>query len=208
MRIRYLVLFVVFFTLFTVSGWAGLISINNAGFENPVPAAGWTGTGIAGAMNQVAGLSAHEGTRYLFIDNGTESQVLGDSLLTSTSYSLVVWVGLRGDLICRLTGCVATPTIELFAGTTSLGTASGTLPTAGTFSPYTLNFTTGASVPNGLLRIVLSATRAETNFDAVSLNAGGTPPTDPSGVPEPSAMVLLAAGLVGLITRHKMAKVA
>jgi Carbohydrate binding domain/PEP-CTERM motif len=212
MRLRCVGLLVALFAFSTASGWASLITITNSSFEGPViaagfsaPATGWTigGAGLAGAMTPGSGvLGAENGSQYLYINDGTESQVLAATLQANSTYTLSVWVGLRNDAPCVAFPCVLSgTTIQLFAGSTLLATATGAPPDPGTWSEYQGTVVTGSSDPSlgQALKIVLSASAAQTEFDNVTLNQS-------SNVPEPSAIFLFATGLVGLIARRRMTR--
>ena len=67
-------------------------------------------------------------------------------------------------------------------------------PANGTFSLVTLpQFTTGATVTPGLLKIVLDSDAGQTNWDLVKLDATGA-----AAVPEPSTLLLLGSGLAAM----------
>jgi hypothetical protein len=94
-------------------------------------------------------------------------------LTALTQYTLVVYVGQRADY--PLSGYL----ISLDAEGHVLTSASSPVPGAGTFSPVTVSFLSGASNPDlgGTLSIVLAATGyAQAEFDAISLDASGGRP--------------------------------
>jgi len=121
------------------------------------------------------------GNTLAFVLDGTLEQDLG-ALAPDTTYSLTVEVGDRADQF--LTGDYS---ISLDSGSTVMCTSSGTDASIapGTFAQETCSFTTGSSVPAGDLMVLLSGIGGEAQFTDVAVNA-----------PEPSSIVLLAAGLM------------
>jgi hypothetical protein len=122
---------------------------------------------------------------------------LTTDLASATTYTLTVSVGLR-NLESQSFGGV----IELLAGSTVLESYnSGTVPTAGNWSVWTLTYDSGSSNPlaGQALGIELMSTTNQTAFDGVFLN-------DASDVPEPAMFALVGAGLLGLVTRRRFAK--
>jgi hypothetical protein len=196
--------------------FANAITVQNASFEitNPLdtscgsgcaynlgPIPDWTITPAGPAdpithLNQLGSfqpgsldyLALPDGPTVAYSDGGTISQTLtGTTLLANTVYVLSVDVGHRldrGELVL-----VTDYSIALYAGDTLLNSfsASNGLIPIGTFANETLTFTSGATVPTGDLRIVLSSAGLQTNFDDVTLAATDTP--------EPASLTLLAAGL-------------
>jgi hypothetical protein len=125
-----------------------------------------------------------DGSIVAFSNGGTISQMLAASLTANTTYMLSVDVGHRLD------GLVTDYSIALYVGNMLLaslpaGTSNSAI-TPGTFADETLTFTSGSKVIAGDLRIVLTSTGAQTDFDNVRLTAA---------TPEPSSLSLLAGGL-------------
>jgi hypothetical protein len=108
------------------------------------------------------------------VDGGASiSQTLAATLTALTQYTLVVYVGQRADY--PLSGYL----ISLDAGGHVLASASSPIPAAGTFTPVTVNFLSGASNPDlgGTLSIVLATTGyAQAESDAISLDGSGGRP--------------------------------
>lgn len=92
------------------------------------------------------------------------------------------------------------PVIQLYAGATLLGTATGTLPGQNAWSTYTLQYVAPSSPASGQLEIRLSYNALSTSlvnqvqFDNVQLTA----------VPEPTSIASLGVlGLGGLLLRRR-----
>jgi hypothetical protein len=179
-----------------VASWGGTITVNNPSFELPscgttgpvtCSATDWTANGVAGDfLPPSTETGAIVGSQYAFTTGGASlTQDLLTPLLASTEYELTVWVLNRGCV-----GCVFDPVAELLAGSTVLGEASGTTPSSGAWTEWTLSYTSPASgAPVGLdLSIELTSAANQGDFDLVGLQT----------VPEPSSMLLVGAGLLGL----------
>ena len=226
-------LFIILFV--AVSGvWGGAITIQNPSFESPlcgttapaycqpqywkttesIPA---NGGGDAEAFMPEAGVwnSIPNGTQVGY-SNGpgdTLSQVLSDSVLANTTYTLSVWVSEQGDIPSTFS-----PVIELLAGSFTLigltasnpegnvaPTETGAAGTPYNWVDWTATYTSGASggAIGQPLKIYLSAGGIQTDYDELSLTSTWN---DPNGVPEPAVFVLVGAGLLGLLTRSRFAK--
>jgi hypothetical protein len=127
---------------------------------------------------------------------GVLEQVLTTDLAANTTYVLSVDVGLRNNEVNTFGGIV-----DLYAGTTLIGTATGATPTFGNWVDWTLTVNSaswGAEVGQPL-EIYMSSSTNQTSFDDVTLNAT-------SAVPEPAVFALVGVGLLGLVTRRRFAK--
>lgn len=163
-----------------IRGDARMLTIENAGFEEDTygdgghsgVATGWTVTGDAGSWNTTSFHYADEapqGDNIGFINAGsTLSNTLNETYDSSEIYELTFNVGSRSD-----TG-ETDFTANIYAGSTLIGTYSGTSPDAGTFETVTV---TSSVVDGGLdgdaLRIefVHDDASGQVNFDAVTMAA-------------------------------------
>src|ERR1019366_3521971 len=181
----------------TSGAWAGNITVLDNDFTSPscgAPASGATCAPTVGTWTVVAGAGQldYTSSQYTappdastqvgwanFATGGELTQVV-TTLGANTTYVLSVEVG------GRTTGTSFDPIVELFAGPTLIGTATGTLPAAGTWQLYTLTVDS-ASLSGSLLgdpvEIVLTAGVSQSGFSHVGLNAT-------SDVPEPAMFAL------------------
>jgi hypothetical protein len=150
----------------------------------PIP--GWTISGTAGLFQPGSFFNPGQvdGNIAAFTNTGAITQILGTSLATDTIYTLSVFIGDRND------GLNGNYIIALDAGSTplcSFGDSSAKIK-KGTFVDETCTFQSGSIFPSGLLKIVLTGTSGQVDFDNVSLTS--TP------VPEPSSAALTGLGLL------------
>jgi hypothetical protein len=200
----FMFLFILVLGCVAAPAWADVVPVNNPSFEmtsalnlsgptygkwNKGPITSWTLTGEGGSWqpDTVAARSYSSvpaGMTVAYSNGGTIYQDLSASLLSNTTYTLSVDVGHRLD------GLETNYTLAIYAGGNllikSADTSNGAIP-IGTFADETVTFTSGANVaPGQKLRIVLTSTGQQTDFDDVSLTA--------SAIPEPASLSLLAAG--------------
>lgn len=192
------------------------ITVINPGFEsaptlgvNTGNMPGWTGTGSGFGWWNINSLpagywsaAAPEGNQIAFVGRETPadgpaslSQVLGATLQAGGVYTLTGQVGHPIGF-----GAGRSPdtlyTVELLAGSTVVGTISGTGP-EGSFMPFQLVFdSTGSALVGQTLQIRLSSSQAQTAFDNIQLDG-------PGALPEPSTALLLVGGIFGVYRRAR-----
>ena len=192
---------------------AGPVSITNPSFEtgtlpNPCTGSGctwswtvpgWDVNGSAGEFHPSSTFITQvpDGSVVAFSAGGTISQSLSTALAASTLYTLKV------DIVSRLDGYVAPATVQLFAGNTLLATGNGVQPTAGTFLTSTATYQSSATDPSigQNLKIVLSASGNQADFDNVRLNADAA-----TGIPEPSSVAFLLIGGIAMAAGMRRAR--
>jgi hypothetical protein len=207
----------------TSGGWAGTVPVTNSSFEAPVdaqgavnsgPVTGWVTVGagnyfpVAGAFTG-ANNGVPDGNEVGWANaGGSLSQILSTDLAAGTTYTLSVDVGLQ-----TVEGLTISPIVDLYAGSTLLGSltlaspgAGNSIPTPGTFDLWTLtvdsaNFSSEVGDP---LKIYLGSATTQTDFDNVTLTASALDPVEVA--PEPAMFALVGAGLLGLVTRRRFAK--
>jgi hypothetical protein len=127
------------------------------------------------------------------------SQTLSATLQANTTYTLTVGVGARnGSYSFNAFGGAL---IELYAGTTLIGSTTYTTQTVGTFTDDTLTIDSSGVNPDLIgqaLQIQLhTAASGSTDFDSVSLDAMSD---GASVVPEPSSLILIATAMAAGLT--------
>lgn len=196
------------FLLFSGVSLADSIAIQNSSFEDTNPLTQSCGTGctfnngpipdwtVTGGQSGTAMLGSYypggapDGSIVAFSNGSTISQTLtGTSLQANSTYVLSVFVGNRLD------NQVSDYSVSLYAGSTLLGTFSGSNGsiTPGTFAQEFLTYTTGSTVAAGDLTIDLTSAGIQTDFDNVQLTV------NPVATPEPSTLLMLGSGIFGML---------
>lgn len=203
---------------------ADYISINNASFEDNVVFTknngygsyevglipGWViDNGIAGVWqpNSIPFPSGvPDGSNVAIINNsGSISQILSDTLIANTTYTLQVYVGNRAGIMN-----FSIPVIELYAGETLLNDNNSTNPDDGFFNVATVTYSAQAGDANigHNLKIVFKNAACQQgscqiSFDKVTLDVA----KNDTPVPEPATLLLLGLGLMGLAGIRRKLKI-
>ncbi|MBN8604209.1 MAG: cadherin domain-containing protein, partial [Planctomycetes bacterium] len=177
------------------------ISITNASFEAnslsdsawTLAATGWTVTGNAGSFNpstaSFASGNGTDGSNVGFIGGGSLTQVLSTNFDSSLNYQLSV------DVARRLETVGSTYTIELYAGSTLIGSRTGASGEPGAWSTVTLdvNGSLFAAANGQALKIVLSTPANQVNFDQVALTSSAASATVAENSANGTTVATLAA---------------
>ena len=165
---------------------------------------GWTtaGAGPAGLFQPGPNylnvpLPAGNGQTVAYTNGGTISQTLSATLQPNTLYTLNVDVARRKDQASLWP--TPPPTVQLFAGTTLIASATGATPDLGSWSTWTGTYQSPATDPlaGQALRIVLTVTAPEGIFDNVQLTASAVTPTACTYSINPTSAQATAAGSTG-----------
>ncbi len=203
----------------TVLARAETITIENGSFESPTTLTdddgitglhatpdSWTKDSVGDcgmfSMSQTAGpgpnvSSLPDGTKAIWGNSGYVYQELNATLKANTTYTLTAYAGARSDL--SFTNAGSSGTLNMGYGSdrgTNLLTAATSdcvAPSQGGWNLWTVTFVTGAT-PMGLnekLRVEININGTQQLFDNVQLTA--------STIPEPSTLVMMLAGIFGLM---------
>jgi len=194
--------------LFSTNAYASLAPIYNPSFEKNVPedggwyqsslgcwideVNGWEMNGESGTFrpsNLVYPIGVPDGLNVAFLNEGSISQVLTETLTEGYIYTLQVYVGNRSEY------SFPAYAVQLLAGGNLLSEENSLNPEAGSFLFSTVTYT-ALSNDDWLgfpLEIRLSheeSSYSQVNFDLVTLDA--------SPVPIPAAVLLLGSGIIVL----------
>jgi hypothetical protein len=120
---------------------------------------------------------------FAYSNGGTISQTVGVTVQEGEIYTLMVDLGHRRDDVPFMGSA------DLLVGSTTVP-AIGDEPSPGNWSTYTARFTGTAANMGDTITIQLNASGVQETFDDVRLTE------EPA--PEPSSMLLLASGVLGL----------
>ncbi|MBS1855717.1 MAG: hypothetical protein JST11_10155 [Acidobacteria bacterium] len=196
---------------------ANPILVNNASFETLPPGGlptacgaplgctystggnipGWTVTGGDTFTGQLRPGSASgnltffnyvpDGLTIGYTDTGMLSQTVAATAQAGVTYTLLVDVGTRAD------GFFGGPVVSLVIGGSTIA-ATGSRATAGNWATYTATYTALAADAGNAIKIQLSSTSTQGDFDNVRLSDSLS-----AGVPEPGTGMLAVLGLVGFL---------
>ena len=197
--------------LIAVPAGAAVLTVANASFET-LPGAGlpycngsgtgcysidaipgWTNDGTSGQFQPLPSQlnSIPDGVTIAYTNGGTIAQTIAATAVAGRTYTLMVDVGFRKDVL-------EPGTIGLTVGsTTVVGTGTPPAQFSGDYGTFTAVYTATALDAGATIRIVLGSPGVQGDFDNVRLNV--------DAVPEPAAWSLLIAGfgLTGAMLRRR-----
>jgi hypothetical protein len=147
-------------------------------------------------------INAQDGNVFLNLLNGPSSVAQTFAVTASQTYNVSFYEALRDSSTAFGLNMTLTPSSGTLAGTSGTLTVSGTNPLAGfvnaqtgTWTQFTFSFVPSAS-GNVALKFV---TNDPTGMNGNGVFLDNVSVTPAAGVPEPSTLALLAAGLAGLL---------
>lgn len=161
--------------------------------------AGWTVTGGDAFTGQIRPGSASGNFTYFnyvpdgltigYTDTGMLSQTVAATAQAGVTYTLLVDVGTRAD------GFSGGPVVSLVIGGTTVTATGVRAPSrSGNWATYTATYTALAADAGNAIKIQLSSTSTQGDFDNVRLSDSLS-----AGVPEPGTGMLAVLGLVGFL---------
>jgi hypothetical protein len=129
-----------------------------------------------------------DGITSAYLNGGMISQTVGATVQPGVTYTLQVDLGNRNDLPFDASA-------ELVIGGSTIVPALGIAPTNGNWSTYAATFTGTEAELDDSIMIELLSSGTQANFDNVRLSNNLT-----STVPEPSSVLLLGIGMLGLVS--------
>ncbi len=211
----YLILFTAIF-LFCQSAFAFSVPINNASFENSSAAEETDGFGNRYTRSTIDGWEYSGNTEWGIwspIDNGMfytdpvpDGEYIG-YLNDGSIFQSLDWVVAANNIftvsldIGNRMDDVPFPDaygVELWAGDTLLVSNGSIVPGEGLFSTLTMDYTVleGDSIIGSMLGIRIFSEGVQLNFD--NLHISNDHIDQPAAVPEPTTVILLGSGLIGL----------
>jgi hypothetical protein len=211
-----LVFLVCLFSFFMFSTSASAIAITNYSFEDPglgdsgwvAGASGWSVSGSAGVWNptDASYLSIPDGDNVAWVNEGYLFQNINNSLIENNLYTLQVAVGMRvGEDFWEAHGPWPGYSVGLWDMSGNLLASEGFLtPDQGEFLTSTVTYLATAGTAGQYFQIRLYGDGIQVNFDNVRLENQVSQSNDLAPIPEPSTLILIGAGLLGLaLVRRK-----